>query len=250
MGSPITFSGFNKIDWNAVLDVVMAQERQPFTRLEMRDNPCSVVLFDEIEKASPSLLYLFLQAFDEGWLTDGHGKRVYLSDAIVIMTSNLGSEHFRKLTSPLGFWSGQVPIEQIQGDINREVERRFPPEFRNRIDEIVLFQPLTLSEAREIALQYVDQLAATLGQVTPGRAGGAGEAGAGWLQPRLWRAIPQTRGRRADQAAHQLTLARRVTLSGSRPWWGDPRRADAHSRSAWEPRPSRRPAGALWPEAW
>ena len=46
---------------------------------------------------------MFLQAFDEGWVTDGRGKRVYLSDAIVIMTSNLGAEHFRKLTSPLGF---------------------------------------------------------------------------------------------------------------------------------------------------
>ena len=60
------------------------------------------MLLDEVEKASPNLLNLFLQAFDEGWLTDGRGKRVYLSDAIVIMTSNIGSEHFRKLTSPLG----------------------------------------------------------------------------------------------------------------------------------------------------
>ena len=51
------------------------------------------------------MLNLFLQAFDEGWMTDGRGKRVYLSDAIVIMTSNIGSEHFRKLTSPLGFLS-------------------------------------------------------------------------------------------------------------------------------------------------
>ena len=54
-----------------------------------------------------TLLNLFLQAFDEGWLTDGRGKRVYLSDAVVIMTSNIGSEHFRKLTSPLGFRSAQ-----------------------------------------------------------------------------------------------------------------------------------------------
>ena len=51
------------------------------------------------------MLNLFLQAFDEGWVTDGRGKRVYLSDAIVIMTSNIGCEHFRKLTSPLGFYS-------------------------------------------------------------------------------------------------------------------------------------------------
>ena len=75
------------------------------------------------------MLNLFLQAFDEGWITDGRGKRVYLSDAIVIMTSNIGSEHFRKLTSPLGFRSTQVGIEQIQGEITRELERRFSPEF-------------------------------------------------------------------------------------------------------------------------
>ena len=66
------------------------------------------MLLDEVEKASPSLLNLFLQAFDEGWITDGRGKRVYLSDAIVIMTSNAGSEHFRKLQSPMGFRSGEL----------------------------------------------------------------------------------------------------------------------------------------------
>jgi ATP-dependent Clp protease ATP-binding subunit ClpA len=121
-----------------------------------------VVLLDEIEKASPSLLNLFLQAFDEGWITDGRGKRVYLSDAIIIMTSNAGSEHFRKLQSPMGFRSGGIPIEQIQGEVNRELERRFPPEFRNRIDEVVLFQPLTKDEVRQIALKYLEQVTAAL----------------------------------------------------------------------------------------
>lgn len=77
-------------------------------------------------------------------------------------TSNLGSEHFRKLTSPLGFRSGQVPVEQVQLDVNRELERKFPPEFRNRIDEVVLFQPLTKNEVREIALKYIDEITATL----------------------------------------------------------------------------------------
>ena len=62
-----------------------------------------------------ALLNLFLQAFDEGWLTDGRGKRVYLSDAVVIMTSNIGSEHFRKLTSPLGFLSRSVGVEAGAG---------------------------------------------------------------------------------------------------------------------------------------
>jgi len=108
------------------------------------------------------VLNLFLQAFDEGWLTDGRGKRVYLSDAIVIMTSNLGSEHFRKLTNPLGFRSGGVAVEQVAGDVRRELERRFPPEFLNRVDEVVLFSPLTHDEAREIAKHYLEQVTLTI----------------------------------------------------------------------------------------
>jgi ATP-dependent Clp protease ATP-binding subunit ClpA len=131
---------------------------------QLKDNPYTVVLLDEVEKASPHLLNLFLQAFDEGWLTDGRGKRVYLSDAVVIMTSNLGSEHFRKLTSPLGFLSRAVGVEQVHGEVMRELERRFPPEFRNRIDEIVLFAPLTHGEVREIAQHYLTQVKLTLGR--------------------------------------------------------------------------------------
>jgi ATP-dependent Clp protease ATP-binding subunit ClpC len=141
---------------------IVGSERGGLLTNQLKDNPCTVVLLDEIEKASPSLLNVFLQAFDEGWLTDGRGKRVYLSDAIVIMTSNAGSEHFRKLQSPLGFRSGQMPIEQLQGEINRELERRFPPEFRNRIDQVVVFQPLTKDEVRQIAVKYIDEVMATL----------------------------------------------------------------------------------------
>jgi len=141
---------------------IVGSERGGLLTNQLKDNPCSVILFDEIEKASPSLLNLFLQAFDEGWLTDGRGKRVYLSDAIIIMTSNAGSEHFRKLTNPLGFRSGQMPIDQVQGEVNKELERRFPPEFRNRIDETVLFQPLTHDEVRQIAVKYIEQVTGTL----------------------------------------------------------------------------------------
>ena len=134
---------------------IVGSERGGVLTNQLRDNPYSVVLLDEVEKASPNLLNLFLQAFDEGWLTDGRGKRVYLSDAIVIMTSNLGSEHFRKLTNPLGFRSGHVNIEHVQSEVMRELERRFPPEFRNRIDEVVLFAPLARDEVRQIAQMYI-----------------------------------------------------------------------------------------------
>jgi ATP-dependent Clp protease ATP-binding subunit ClpA len=134
---------------------IAGSERGGILTNQLRDNPYTVVLLDEVEKANASVLNVFLQAFDEGWLTDGRGKRVYLSDAIVIMTSNLGSECFRKLSSPLGFLSQQVGVEQVQSEIMRELERRFPPEFRNRIDEIVLFGPLARDEVREIALHYL-----------------------------------------------------------------------------------------------
>lgn len=125
---------------------------------QLRDNPCTVILLDEIEKASPSVLNLFLQAFDEGWITDGRGRRVYLSDAIVIMTSNLGSEHFRRLTNPLGFAAAGTSLEQVQADVRRELERRFPLEILNRIDDVVLFSPLTHDEARQIAVHYLDRI--------------------------------------------------------------------------------------------
>ena len=141
---------------------IVGSERGGVLTNQLKDNPYSVVLLDEVEKASPSMLNVFLQAFDEGWITDGRGKRVYLSDAIVIMTSNIGSECFRKLTNPLGFLSKQVGVDQIKGEVMREVERRFSPEFRNRIDEVILFQPLTKDEVRTIAIQQIDRINHTL----------------------------------------------------------------------------------------
>jgi ATP-dependent Clp protease ATP-binding subunit ClpA len=141
---------------------IVGSERGGILTNQLKDNPYTVVLLDEVEKASPNLLNLFLSAFDEGWITDGRGKRVYLSDAVVIMTSNLGAENFRKLTSPLGFLNKTVGIEQVQGEVMRELERRFPPEFRNRIDEVVLFSPLTHDEVREIARHYLEQVKLTL----------------------------------------------------------------------------------------
>ena len=97
-------------------------------------------------------------------MTDGRGKRVYLSDAVIIMTSNIGSENFRKLTSPLGFLNRTAGVEQVQGEVLRELERRFPPEFRNRIDEVVLFAPLTHDEVRAIARNYLQKVTLTLGR--------------------------------------------------------------------------------------
>jgi ATP-dependent Clp protease ATP-binding subunit ClpA len=78
------------------------------------------------------------------------------------MTSNVGCELFRKLTSPLGFKQKQVGVEQVEGEVTRELERRFSPEFRNRIDEVVIFAPLSKDEVRQITLIQIEKIAQTL----------------------------------------------------------------------------------------
>jgi ATP-dependent Clp protease ATP-binding subunit ClpA len=138
---------------------IVGSERGGILTERLRDNPYTVLLLDEIEKASPYLLNLFLQAFDEGWITDGRGKKVYLSDAVVIMTSNLGSENFKKYMKPLGFGTKTLAdIKAISREVLKAAEDRFSPEFRNRIDEIVVFSPLTQDEVRQIAESYIGKL--------------------------------------------------------------------------------------------
>ncbi|HEX9005455.1 MAG TPA: ATP-dependent Clp protease ATP-binding subunit, partial [Blastocatellia bacterium] len=138
---------------------IVGSERGGILTERMRENPYTVLLLDEVEKASPYLLNLFLQAFDEGWLTDGRGKKVYLSDAIIIMTSNLGSENFRKYMKPLGFGSKtNADVEEVKRAVLGAAETRFSPEFRNRIDEIVVFSPLTQDEVKQIATLYLTSI--------------------------------------------------------------------------------------------
>ena len=138
---------------------IVGSERGGILTEQLRENPYTVLLLDEVEKASPYLMNLFLQAFDEGWLTDGRGKKVYLSDAIVIMTSNLGSESFKKFEKPLGFGTKTAQdFRVVKNEVMKAAEMRFSPEFRNRIDEIVVFAPLTMDEVRQIAELYVSNL--------------------------------------------------------------------------------------------
>ncbi len=135
---------------------IVGSERGGILTERLRDNPYTVLLLDEIEKAAPYLLNLFLQAFDEGWITDGRGKKVYLSDAIIIMTSNLGSDSFKKYMKPLGFGTKTLAdIKQIKREVIKAAEDRFSPEFRNRIDELVVFSPLTEDEVKQIAELYL-----------------------------------------------------------------------------------------------
>ena len=137
---------------------IVGSERGGILTEQLRENPYTVLLLDEVEKASPYLMNIFLQAFDEGWLTDGRGRRVYLSDAIVIMTSNLGSESFKKFEKPLGFGTKTAgDFRAIKNEVMKAAEQRFSPEFRNRIDEIVVFAPLTMDEVKQIAQIYLDK---------------------------------------------------------------------------------------------
>ncbi|HKO43157.1 MAG TPA: ATP-dependent Clp protease ATP-binding subunit [Pyrinomonadaceae bacterium] len=138
---------------------IVGSERGGILTEQLRENPYTVLLLDEVEKASPYLMNLFLQAFDEGWLTDGRGKKVYLSDAIVIMTSNLGSDNFKKFEKPLGFGTKTAgDFRVVKNEVMKAAEQRFSPEFRNRIDEIIVFAPLTMDEVRQIAELYLNKL--------------------------------------------------------------------------------------------
>jgi ATP-dependent Clp protease ATP-binding subunit ClpA len=141
---------------------IVGSERGGILTTQIRDNPYTVVLLDEMEKAHPHLQSLFLQVFDEGWLTDGRGKKVYFSDAIVIMTSNIGSHLFKSALQPLGYLNDRENVNVIKREVMKEMEKGFSPEFRNRIDEIIVFAPLTREQVRSIAEKYLANLEATL----------------------------------------------------------------------------------------
>ncbi len=141
---------------------IVGSERGGILTNQVRDNPYTVVLLDEIEKADSYVHNLFLQVFDEGWLTDGRGKKVYFSDAIIIMTSNLGAEELSKLTRPLGFASGAEDFEPVKKSVLKAVENRFSPEFINRIDDVIVFSPLSFDEVKQIAVIYLESIRAAM----------------------------------------------------------------------------------------
>ena len=105
----------------------------------VRRNPYSIVLFDEIEKAHPEVLNLLLQILDDGRITDSNGRLVDFKNTIIIMTSNLGSEY---------------ALDNKEELVIKELEATFRPEFINRIDEIIIFKPLT----KEVIYQVLDKI--------------------------------------------------------------------------------------------
>ena len=126
---------------------------------KIKRNPYSVVLLDEIEKAHPDLFNILLQVFEDGHLTDGLGNRVNFKNTIVIMTSNIGARFIHKKAS-MGFQSADAREinKSVHDLVMAEVRRTFNPEFINRIDEIIVFDPLSDEDLQLITRLLIEQL--------------------------------------------------------------------------------------------
>ena len=125
----------------------------------VRRKPYSVVLLDEIEKAHPSLFNTLLQLFDEGRLTDGTGRTVDFRNTIVVMTSNVGSREVAERGNGIGFGTPSRQLHTTaEAEYRRAAERTFSPEFLGRIDEVLLFEPLTEAHAEQIVKMECEKL--------------------------------------------------------------------------------------------
>lgn len=118
----------------------------------VRRRPYSVILLDEVEKAHPDVFNLLLQVLDDGRLTDGQGRTVDFRNAVVIMTSNLGSDRIQEHFGELDYDGIKVMVMDV-------VSKHFRPEFINRIDEAVVFHPLGQEHIKEIAGVQLQHLA-------------------------------------------------------------------------------------------
>jgi ATP-dependent Clp protease ATP-binding subunit ClpC len=126
---------------------------------KLRNKPYSVVLFDEIEKAHPEVFDLFLQLFDEGRLTDSHGRTIDGKNAIYIMTSNISLTLHDAREIGFGAEKSQDPKEESSDYLLEELRKAFRSEFLNRIDEIILFRSLSRGDIEKISRKLLDQLA-------------------------------------------------------------------------------------------
>lgn len=189
----------------------------------VRRRPYSVVLFDEIEKAHSEIQNILLQILEDGALTDAQGRRADFSNAIILLTSNLGARCLAGQSSPLGFGAAAEQTARRSQQALQEAKRYFRPELMGRLDEVVLFDPLGAAQLAAIAdrlLCELEQRAARQGYTlrhTPAAAAalaGQGSAayGARELRRRVSRAVEQA-------------LADRIAAGTARP--GTPYTADA-----------------------
>ncbi|HEX8684543.1 MAG TPA: AAA family ATPase [Ardenticatenaceae bacterium] len=126
----------------------------------VRRRPYQVVLFDEIEKAHPEIFNVMLQVLDDGRLTDGQGRTVDFRNTVIIMTSNLGTKYMTSGNGPLGFRVGSRADEKTINNqaIEDDLKETFRPEFLNRVDEIIIFEPLSREQLHEIVELQVHKL--------------------------------------------------------------------------------------------
>lgn len=116
----------------------------------VRRKPYSVVLFDEIEKAHPDVFNILLQVLDDGRLTDNKGRTVNFKNTIIIMTSNLGSSYIQSQFEKINDQNHDQVVEETKAEVMNMLKKTIRPEFLNRIDETIMFQPLNKNEIEQI----------------------------------------------------------------------------------------------------
>lgn len=121
----------------------------------IRRKPYSVVLFDEIEKAHPDVFNILLQVLDDGRLTDNKGRVVNFKNTIIIMTSNMGSSYIQSQMEKLNSGNKEAIVEETKREVMNMLKKSIRPEFLNRIDETIMFLPLTEKEIRQIVLLQI-----------------------------------------------------------------------------------------------
>ena len=122
----------------------------------VRRKPYSVILFDEIEKAHPDVFNILLQVLDDGRLTDNKGRTVNFKNTIIIMTSNLGSSYIQTQLSTMNDNNREQVIDETKANVMEELRKTIRPEFLNRIDDTIMFLPLTKKEIGEVVRLQLD----------------------------------------------------------------------------------------------
>jgi ATP-dependent Clp protease ATP-binding subunit ClpC len=122
---------------------------------KIRRKPYCVILLDEIEKAHPDVYNIFLQAFDDGQMTDSHGRVVSFKNSVILMTSNVGTRILKDFGTGVGFSTKskqESKHDDIKSTLDKELKKKFAPEFINRIDEIIYFKDLDREDIKKILL--------------------------------------------------------------------------------------------------
>ncbi len=128
----------------------------------VRRKPYSVVLFDEIEKAHPDVFNILLQVLDDGRLTDNKGRVVNFKNTIIIMTSNMGSQLIRERFEHLTDQNRAQVVEDTRNEVLDLMKKTIRPEFLNRIDDIIMFLPLTKPQIRDVVRLQVNTISKLL----------------------------------------------------------------------------------------